>query len=115
MRRHVVISDNEVYVGRYLGERVVEITPELVREYSDAVDDHNRWYFGESPSGRAVAPALVLHSEVYRTLSWYLQRIYGNLHARQKWELFQPAMVGERLTTRSMIIDSYIKHDREYV
>jgi len=110
-----VTSDNEVYVGRYLGERVVEITPELVREYSEAVDDHNRWYSGESPFGSAVAPALLLHSEVYRTLSWYLPRIYGNLHARQEWELFQPATVGDRVTTRSLIVDRYIKRDREYV
>ncbi len=93
----------------------MEITPELVREYSEAVDDHNRWYSGESPFGSAVAPALLLHSEVYRTLSWYLPRIYGNLHARQEWELFQPAMVGDRVTTRSLIVDRYIKRDRDYV
>src|SRR6266542_596174 len=110
-----VISENEVYVGRYMGERVVEITPELVGEYADAVDDHNRWYSGESPFGAAVAPALLLHSEVYRTLSWYLPRIYGNLHARQEWELFHPTVVGESVTTRSLIIDRYIKRDREYV
>ena len=108
-------SENDVYVGRYMGERVVEITPELVDQYSDAVDDHNRWYSGESPFGGAVAPALLLHSEVYRTLSWYLPGIYGNLHARQEWDLFQPVMVGDRITTRSLVIDRYIKRDREYV
>jgi len=110
-----VISENEVYVGRYMGERVVEITPELVDQYSHAVDDHNRWYSSESTFGGAVAPALLLHSEVYRTLSWYLPRIYGNLHARQEWELFRPVMVGDKVTTRSLIADRYIKRDREYV
>ena len=108
-------SENDVYVGRYMGERAVEITPELVDQYSDAVDDHNRWYSGESAFGGAVAPALLLHSEVYRTLSWYLPRIYGNLHARQEWDLFQPVMVGDRVTTRSLVIDRYIKRDREYI
>src|SRR2546422_9825051 len=98
-----------------MGERAVEITPELVDQYSDAVDDHNRWYSGESAFGGAVAPALLLHSEVYRTLSWYLPRIYGNLHARQEWDLFQPVMVGDRVTTRSLVIDRYIKRDREYI
>jgi len=110
-----VTSENDVYVGRYMGERVLEITPELVDQYSDAVDDHNRWYSGESPFGGAVAPALLLHSEVYRTLSWYLPGIYGNLHARQEWDLFQPVLVGDRITTRSLVIDRYIKRDREYI
>ena len=110
-----MIIENEVCVGRYMGERILHITPELVGEYADAVDDHNRSYSGESPFGGAVAPALLLHSEVYRTLSWYLPRIYGNLHARQEWELFHPVMVGETVAIRSLIIDRYIKRDREYV
>lgn len=108
-------SSDDVYVGRYMGERTVEITPELVREYTEAVEDDNGWYAGESPFGAAVAPALLLHSEVYRTLGWYLPRIYGNLHARQEWDLFRPAMVGDRVTTRSVVIDRYVKRDREYV
>jgi len=62
-----------------------------------------------------VAPALLLHSEVYRSLGWYLPRIYGNLHARQEWDLFHPAVIGEIVTTRSLVIDRYIKRDREYV
>jgi acyl dehydratase len=115
MRRQSMISGTEVYVGRYLGERTVEVTPELVNEYSEAVADHNPWYTGESPFGASVAPALLLHSEVYRTLSWYLPRIFGNLHARQEWELFHPTLVGDRVTTRSQVIDRYIKRDREYV
>jgi len=111
------VSDNhdDVQVGRYLGERVLEITPELVRQYSEAVEDDNPWYADRSSFGGPVAPALLLHSEVYRTLAWYLPRIYGNLHARQEWDLFQPAMVGDEVTTRSVIIDRYVKRNREYV
>ncbi|HEV8575200.1 MAG TPA: hypothetical protein VGR43_10900, partial [Dehalococcoidia bacterium] len=65
--------------------------------------------------GGPVAPAILLHSEVYRTLAWYLPRIYGNLHARQEWDLFQPTMVGDEVTTRSVVIDRYVKRNREYV
>ena len=107
--------DDDVYVGRFIGERTVEITPELVQQYSESVEDHNPLYSEESPFGGAVAPALLLHSEVYRSLEWYLPRIYGNLHARQEWDLFYPAMVGEMVTTRSMVVDRYVKRDREYV
>ena len=65
--------------------------------------------------GRPAAPALLLHSEVYRNLGWYLPKIYGNLHARQEWDLFQPALVGDTVSTRSVVIDRYIKRNREYV
>jgi hypothetical protein len=41
--------------------------------------------------------------------------MYGNLHAKQEWELFHPIMVGDTVTTHSLIVDRYIKRDREYV
>ena len=106
---------DEIYVGRDFPAREVEITPELVRHYAESVDDHNPWYFGDSPFGGPVAPALVLHSEVYHNLSWYLPNLYGNLHAKQEWELFHPMMVGDTITTRSLIVDRYVKRNREYV
>ncbi len=111
----VATRTDEVYVGRDYGGREVEITPELVRHYAEAVGDENPWYFGESPFGGPVAPALILHSEVFRDLGWYLPNVYGNLHAKQEWELFQPVMVGDTLTTRSLIVDRYVKRDRDYV
>ncbi|TMB97107.1 MAG: hypothetical protein E6J42_08225 [Chloroflexi bacterium] len=107
-------ASNEVYVGRDYGRREREITPALVHEYCRAVQDRNPWYTGVSPFGDAVAPALILHSEVYKDLSWYLS-IFGNLHARQEWELFQPMMVGDRVTACSTIVDRYTKRDREYI
>jgi acyl dehydratase len=106
---------DDIYVGRYIGQRKVEITAELVQQYCEAVEDRSPLYSNESRSGGALAPALLLHSEVYRSLEWYLPRIYGNLHARQEWDLFHPATMGEMVTTRSLVIDRYIKRDREYV
>ncbi|MEX0682456.1 MAG: MaoC family dehydratase N-terminal domain-containing protein [Dehalococcoidia bacterium] len=105
---------DDVHVGRYYGERQIEITPELVQHYAEAVRDFNPWYFGDSPFGGPVAPALILHSEVYSSIDWYLS-IFGNLHARQEWELFHPIMVGETVMARRQIIDRYLKRDREYV
>ena len=105
----------EVYVGRDYGGMTYDITPDLVATYIAATGDDNPWYRDQSPLGGPVAPALILHSAVYRNLDWYLPNIYGNLHARQEWDLFAPVMVGERLTTRAVIVDRYIKRDREYV
>ena len=103
------------YVGRDFGGFEYDITPEFVATYVAGTGDDNPWYRGDSPLGGPVAPALILYDAVYRTLEWYLPNIFGNLHARQEWELFAPVMVGERLTTRSVIVDRYVKRDREYV
>jgi acyl dehydratase len=105
---------DDKYVGRYYGERRIEITPELVTHYANAVQDQNPWYFGDSPFGGPVAPALILHSEVYHTIDWYLS-YFGNLHARQEWEIFAPIMVGDTVTARRQIVERYLKRDREYV
>ena len=70
-----------------------------------------------------MAPALVRHSEVYAyrehpkagAPAWYLPNLYGNLHARQEWEMFAPVMVGDAINTRSFIADRYVKRGRDYV
>jgi len=108
------VRTDDIHVGRYYGEREIAITPELVQHYADSVQDFNPWYFGDSPFGGPVAPALILHSEVYHTIDWYLS-IFGNLHARQEWELFAPIMVGDTVVARRQIINRYTKRDREYV
>ncbi len=94
----------------------ITITPELVATYVAGTGDDNPWYRGDSPLGGPVAPALILHSAVYKPATdWYLPKIYGNLHARQEWENFAPVMVGDTLRARRMIVERYLKRDREYV
>ncbi|MGA2409240.1 MAG: hypothetical protein ABSG46_02485, partial [Candidatus Binataceae bacterium] len=80
-----------------------------------ATGDDHPWYRGESPLGGSLAPALILHSVVFRNRNWYLPNIFGNLHARQQWEGFAPIRAGDQLHTRSVIIDRYRKRDRDYV
>jgi hypothetical protein len=111
----VTVAKGEITVGMDLGSHEYEITPELVAAYAAGLDDHHGWYTGASPFGGPVAPALILHSEVYRFGGWYLPNVWGNLHAKQEWELFAPIMAGERVTTRSLIVDRYVKRQRDYV
>ncbi len=113
---------NDIYVGRDFGRHDIVITPKVVAAYCDAVDDHNAIYTGPSPFGGPVAPALVRHSEVYAyrepgspTPAWYLPTLFGNLHARQEFELLAPAMVGDAIHTRSFIADRYVRRGRDYV
>jgi len=97
-----------VFVGRDFGGRTVVIDRELVDHYVASVEGDPSLYTEH-------APALVLHSECYRDLNWYLANIFGNLHARQEWELFVPVGVGQSVTTRAFIRDRYRKRGRDYL
>jgi len=108
----------EVHVGQDLGAEEYAITPELVRWYIDAVEDDHPWYHGPSPFGGPVAPALLFHNPNYmngRRNLWYLPNVHGNLHAKQRWELFNPMIVGEPVQNRGLVVDRYLKRDREFV
>jgi acyl dehydratase len=97
------------YVGRHCGGHEYVVTPEVVAFYADALDD-------PSPLYREVAPPLLYHSECYKFAGeWYLRNLFGNLHARQDWELFAPIPVGARVRTRSTIVERYQKRGRDYV
>jgi len=97
-----------VHVGRDFGGRDVDIDVALVEDYCRALEIEPSLY-------RDAAPALLLHSECYRDLEWYLANLIGNLHARQEWELFHAAPVGRAVTTRGFIRDRYSKRGRDYV
>jgi len=104
-----------VHVGQDLGGRTYTIAPADIEHHRAGTLDGNEWYRGESPFGAAVAPALLYHSEVYQDLSWYLPNIFGNLHARQEWELFSPLRVGANVRSRVTVVERYRKRDRLYV
>jgi len=106
---------NGVFVGRDLGGHEYEITPAAIEHYAAGTGDQHDWYRGDSPFGRPIAPGLLYHSEVYSDLGWYLPNIFGNLHARQEWELFHPMTVGETVRTRSTVVERYRKRNRDYV
>jgi len=97
----------EVHVGMDVGGREFVVSTEEVAAYvagTGTVD---------IPGG--YAPALVYHSEVYRSLDWYLPNIVGNLHTRQEWDLFFPMSVGDVVRSHSTVVDRYRKRDRLYV
>lgn len=97
-----------VHVGRDFGGRELEIGQGRVERYIDALGQRLALY-------DEYAPALTLHSECYENLEWYLANVWGNLHARQEWELFAPMHVGDVVQTRGFIRDRYRKRGRDYV
>jgi len=103
------LKGEPAFVGRHCGSNTYRVTPELVRFYADALDD-------PSPRYSEIAPSLLFHSECYKVLGeWYLANLFGNLHARQDWELFQPILIGASVRTRSTIVERYAKRGRDYV
>ncbi|HXC53222.1 MAG TPA: MaoC family dehydratase [Candidatus Limnocylindrales bacterium] len=102
------INGEPVYVGRDFGGREVAIDAALVERYVRALG-HRLEIYSE------LAPALTLHSECYENLQWYLANIWGNLHARQEWELFGEVPLGSHVRTRGFIRDRYRKRGRDYV
>src|SRR5262249_42656393 len=48
-------------------------------------------------------------------LAWFLPTVFGNLHARQEWELFAPLTLGQTIHTRCTVVERYLKRNREYV
>jgi acyl dehydratase len=110
-----IFEPKEVYVGRDYGGYEFEITDEAVQNYIAGTGDDHPWYRGASPLGYPIAPALMIHSAVFRNHDWYLPNVFGNLHARQEWDGFAAVRIGERLHSRAVIVDRYLKRDREYV
>jgi acyl dehydratase len=110
-----IFGPNEIYVGRDFGGFEFDITPAAIENYIAGTGDDNPWYTAQSPLGGPIAPALILHSAVFRRHDWYLPNIFGNLHARQEWQGFGPIRPGDKLHSRSVIVDRYQRRDREYV
>ncbi len=103
------LKGEPAFVGRHCGSNQYVISNEGVEFYRDALDD-------QAPPAAGAAPPLLHHSECYKHLGdWYLANIFGNLHARQEWELFGPLRIGSRIRSRSTIVARYAKRGRDYV
>jgi len=103
---HPFFPLHEVHVGQDVAGRELTLRAADVARYEAGTG---------SPTTRLAPPPLLLHSEVYRSLAWYLPNIFGNLHARQEWELFAPLPLDAPIRTRSTVVDRYVKRNREYV
>ena len=87
----------------------------MVQRFADSVGDHHPWYFGPSPFGGPVVPALFFHFEPFRHQGWFLSNRHGTLFAKQEWQFFAPAMVGRRVRTHAIVVDRYTRRHRQYV
>lgn len=114
-----------VSVGDVL-TRDLEVTPELVILYSDAVEDYNPWYEGwrmnewrikgDSPFGGAIVPPLLVSHFVLSVQFDHTKPFaIGSIHTYHDTEILAPIPVGATVRITTTATDKYIKRDRRYV
>ena len=114
-----------VNVGDVLS-RELEITPELVILYADAVEDYNSWYEGwrrntwriegQSPFGPAIAPPLLVSHFVLSVQFDHTKPFaIGSIHTFHDSEILAPIPVGAKVRITATAIEKYVKRERRYV
>lgn len=114
-----------VSVGDVL-TRELEITPELVILYADAVEDYNAWYEGwrmnewrikgDSPFGVAIVPPLMMSHFVLSVQFDHTKPFaIGSIHTYHDTEILAAIPVGATVRITSTATDKYVKRDRRYV
>ena len=114
-----------VNVGDLLS-RELEITPELVILYADAVEDYNSWYEGwrmntwriegQSPFGPAIAPPLLVSHFVLSVQFDHTKPFaIGSIHTFHDSEILAPIPVGAKVRITATAIEKYVKRERRYV
>lgn len=90
------------------------VKPEDVDTFAYAVDDHNPWYFEDSPMGGPIVhPTLLGNQALLMRHGKYV--VPAGLHAKMQFEFVEPARVGMRVRTRGKVIDKYERRGRHYM
>jgi len=108
------INYEAVMVGEEFMSDDFLIKPEDVETFAFAVDDHDPWYFEDSPLGGKIAhPVLMGNQALLMRHSKYI--VPAGLHAKMQYEFVEPFRVGMRVRTRGKVIDKYEKRGRHYM
>lgn len=106
--------------------RELQITPELVILYADAVEDYNPWYEGwrmntwriegESPFGGAIVPPLMMSHFVLSVQFDHTKPFaIGSIHTFHDTEILAPIPVGATVRITATAVDKFEKRGRRYV
>ena len=107
---------DQIVVGEELGPWMIEITPEVVRQYCEDWDDPNPMYQqGTSDGGGPGAPPAFMAGLASFRLLGSKYKAQSTVGARSEHENLKPIRVGETMRTEGRIVDKYIKRGLEYV
>ena len=108
------INYEAVTVGEEFMSDDFLIKPEDVETFAFAVDDHDPWYFEDSPlEGTITHPVLMGNQALFMRHGKYI--VPAGLHAKMQYEFVEPLRVGMRVRTHGKLIDKYEKRGRHYM
>jgi acyl dehydratase len=108
------INYEAVTVGEEFMSDDFLIKPEDVETFAFAVDDHDPWYFEDSPfEGKITHPVLMGNQALFMRHGKYI--VPAGLHAKMQYEFIEPLRVGMRVRTHGKLIDKYEKRGRHYM
>ena len=111
------INYEAVTVGEEFMSDDFLIKPEDVETFAFAVDDHDPWYFEDSPpspfGGKIAHPVLMGNQALLMRHGKYI--VPAGLHAKMQYEFVEPFRAGMRVRTRGKLIDKYEKRGRHYM
>lgn len=108
------ISYEVVQVGEAFSSDPFLIKPEDVETFAYAVDDHDAWYFEDSPYGGAIThPVMMGNQALFMRHNKYI--IPAGLHAKMHYEFIEPLRVGMRVRAYGKVIDKYERRGRHYM
>jgi acyl dehydratase len=108
------LSYEAVSVGEQFKSDDFLVKPEDIDTYAYAVDDHDPWYFEDSPLGGKIAPPTLLANQALAMRhSHYL--VNAGLHAKMQFEFLEPLRAGMRVRSYGRVIDKYERRDRHYM
>jgi len=91
-----------------------QLTPELVREYCDGIDDANPWHLEHSPFGKPVAPPTLLFVMHTKFVSERYS-LAGRVDTRHEAEFPHPAFIGSTVTVTMTVLEKLVREGREFV
>ncbi len=119
------LTFDEMEIGMEFPPTTYTLTEGTVAKYIEAMEDRNPLYLDEEEAKRAgfegvIAPATTacLYTKPTNILSGLKPRkrpASGSIHAAQRYEFLGVVKPGEVITSKSKVVDKYVKKERNYV
>lgn len=108
---------DQIGVGGYFEPYVFTVTPEVNRQFLEAMEDYHERYTKDTKLGPAIVhPSLfIVNSNVTRSPSFYLPPGVACVHAKEdKVQFINPGRVGSTFSVHYSVVDVYERRGRQY-
>ena len=114
---------DDLVKGMQIPDMTYPLTPEIMHNYLEAVDDLNPLYLDDEYAGRTPFSGTVvppISMGIYTTVSSVIKALGrktppGLIHARQKFEFTGIVRPNDILTVKTIVEDKYEKKGRKFV